>query len=219
MEWPRNSLDRFVLGRLEREKMQPSPEAGRRTLLRRLSLDLIGLPPSLNEIDDFLNDEAPGAYEMVVDRLLASPHFGEKWARWWMDLAHYGDSDGYLTDQLRPVAWRWRAWVVEAFNRNLPFDQFTIEQLAGDLLPNATTQQRIAAGFLRNTLSNREGGADLEEFRVLQVKDRTSTFGAVWLGLTIECASATSTSTIRLPRRSFIKSTLFLTPSPRTAAR
>lgn len=188
MEWPRNSLDRFVLGRLEREKMQPSPEAGRRTLLRRLSLDLIGLPPSLNEIDDFLNDEAPGAYEMVVDRLLASPHFGEKWARWWMDLAHYGDSDGYLTDQVRPVAWRWRQWVIDAFNRGVRFDQFTIEQIAGDLLPEATVEQRIATGFFRNTLSNREGGADLEEFRNLQVVDRTGTFGITWLGLTLSCA-------------------------------
>jgi hypothetical protein len=186
--WPRNNIDRFVLSRLEGEKMQPSSEAGRRTLLRRLSLDLIGLPPSLNEIDDFLNDRSPAAYEKVVDRLLASPHFGEKWARWWMDLAHYGDSDGYLTDQLRPVAWRWRQWVVDALNRGMPFDQFSIEQIAGDLIPNATTEQRMATGFFRNTLSNREGGADLEEFRNLQVVDRTGTFGITWLGVTFACA-------------------------------
>ena len=189
--WPRNDIDRFVLKRIEDAGLRPSPEADRRTLLRRLHFDLTGLPPLLTEIVAFeadIKNNPDTAYEKLIDRLLASPHLGEKWARWWMDLAHYGDSDGYLTDQIRPVAWRWRQWVVEAFNRNLPFDQFTIEQLAGDLLPNASTQQRIATGFLRNTLSNREGGADIEEFRVLQVKDRTSTFGTVWLGLTVACA-------------------------------
>ncbi len=189
--WPRNDVDHFILKRMEASDLLPSPEANRRTLLRRLHFDLIGLPPSLAEIAAFEADIKNGpdtAYEKLIDRLLASKHFGEKWARWWMDLAHYGDSDGYLTDQLRPVAWRWRQWVVEAFNRNLPFNQFTIEQLAGDLLPNANTEQHIATGFLRNTLSNREGGADIEEYRVLQVKDRASTFGTVWLGLTVACA-------------------------------
>jgi uncharacterized protein (DUF2132 family) len=190
-KWSRNDIDRFVLKQIEDAKLRPSAEAGARTLMRRLHFDLTGLPPTPTEIAAFeqnLKGDPDSALEKLVDRLLASPHFGEKWARWWMDLAHYGDSDGYLTDQLRPVAWRWRQWVVEALNRNLPFDRFTIEQLAGDLLPGATTQQRIATGFLRNTLSNREGGADLEEFRVLQVKDRTSTLGAVWLGLTLQCA-------------------------------
>ena len=190
-KWPRSDIDRFVLKKIEDSGLQPSVETGARTLIRRLHFDLTGLPPTPEEISAFENDskaDPDSALEKLVDRLLDSPHFGEKWARWWMDLAHYGDSDGYLTDQLRPVAWRWRQWVVEAFNRNLPFDQFTIEQLAGDLLPGATTQQRIATGFLRNTLSNREGGADLEEFRVLQVKDRTSTLGTVWLGLTLQCA-------------------------------
>ncbi|MFP6873131.1 MAG: DUF1549 and DUF1553 domain-containing protein [Verrucomicrobiales bacterium] len=189
--WPRNDVDHFVLKRIEDAGLRPSPEANQRTLLRRLHFDLTGLPPSLTEITAFeadINNAPDAAFEKCIDQLLASPHFGEKWARWWMDLAHYGDSDGYLTDQPRPVAWRWRQWVVEAFNRNLPFDQFTVEQLAGDLLPNANTQQRIATGFLRNTLSNREGGADIEEYRVLQVKDRTSTFGTVWLGLTVTCA-------------------------------
>ena len=189
--WPRNDVDHFILKRMEAADLLPSPEANRRTLLRRLHFDLTGLPPSLAEIAAFEADIKNGpdtAYEKLIDRLLASKHFGEKWARWWMDLAHYGDSDGYLTDQLRPVAWRWRQWVVEAFNRNLPFNQFTIEQLAGDLLPNANTEQHIATGFLRNTLSNREGGADIEEYRVLQVKDRASTFGTVWLGLTVACA-------------------------------
>jgi len=189
--WFRNDIDLLSASSLANPREQLLPEADRRTLIRRVHFDLIGLPPTLEEIAAFEKDflrNPDSAYKKLVDRLLASPHFGEKWARWWMDLAHYGDSDGYLTDQLRPVAWRWRQWVVEAFNRNLPFDQFTIEQLAGDLLPNATTQQRIATGFLRNTLSNREGGADIEEFRVLQVKDRASTFGIVWLGLTVGCA-------------------------------
>ena len=189
--WPRITIDRFVLKRIEDAGEHPSPEADWTALVRRLHLDLTGLSPTLAEIAAFESDykiDPDAAYTKRVDRLLASPHFGEKWARWWMDLSHYGDSDGYLTDQLRPVAWRWRQWVVEAFNRNLPFDRFTIEQLAGDLLPNATTQQSIATGFLRNTLSNREGGADLEEYRVLQAKDRTGTFGTVWLGLTVACA-------------------------------
>jgi hypothetical protein len=190
-DWSRNGIDGFVLKQIENAGLRPFSEADRHTLLRRVHFDLIGLPPTPAEIATFEKDSIRNpyfAFENLVDRLLASPHFGEKWARWWMDLAHYGDSDGYLTDQLRPVAWRWRQWVVEAFNRNLPFDQFTIEQLAGDLLTNATVQQRIATGFLRNTLSNREGGADIEEFRVLQVKDRASTFGIVWLGLTVGCA-------------------------------
>jgi hypothetical protein len=136
----------------------------------------------------FILDNRSDAYERLVDELLASPHYGEKWGRWWLDLAMYGDSDGYLSDFLRLTAWRYREWVVGAFNADKPFDQFTIEQLAGDLLPNATVDQRIATGFLRNTLSNREGGADLEEFRTLQVIDRTKSIGTVWLGLTVECA-------------------------------
>ena len=188
LPWIRNDIDAFILARLQNEKLIPSPEADRATLLRRLSLDLIGLPPTPAEIDAFVLDRRPDAYERVVERLLASPHFGEKWARWWLDLAHYGDSDGYLTDQLRPHAWRYRQWVVDALNENLPFDQFTVQQIAGDLLPNATPAQKIATGFQRNTLSNREGGADLEEFRVEQVVDRTSTLGTVWLGLTLGCA-------------------------------
>ncbi len=183
-----SAIDRFILARLAAEKIQPSPEADRATLIRRLSLDLTGLPPSPLEVDAFVNDARGDAYERVVDRLLASEHFGERWARWWLDLAHYADSDGYLQDFLRPVAWRYRQWTVDAFNRDLPFDQFTIEQLAGDLLPHATVQQRMGAGFLRNTLSNREGGADIEEFRVKQAIDRTVTVGTTWLALTIGCA-------------------------------
>ena len=142
-EWPRNDIDRFVLKRIENAGLHPTAEADWRTLMRRVHFDLTGLPPTPAEIVAFernLKSEPDSAFEKLVDRLLASPHFGEKWARWWMDLSHYGDSDGYLTDQLRPVAWRWRQWVVEAFNRNLPFDRFTVEQLAGDLLPNSTIQ-------------------------------------------------------------------------------
>lgn len=181
-------VDRFVFARLAREGFTPAQEAHRATLVRRLSLDLIGLPPTPEDVDAFVADTSEDAYERLVERLLASPHFGERWARWWLDLAHYGDSDGYLQDFLRPVAWRYRQWVVEAFNEDLPLDEFTINQLAGDLLPNATVQQRMGTGFLRNTLSNREGGADLEEYRVNQVLDRTVTLGVTWLALTTGCA-------------------------------
>ncbi|HVX64533.1 MAG TPA: PSD1 and planctomycete cytochrome C domain-containing protein [Pirellulales bacterium] len=183
-----SAIDRFIRSRLAAEKIEPSPEADRHTLLRRVTLDLTGLPPSPLEVDAFVNDRRDDAYERVVDRLLASVHFGERWARWWLDLAHYADTDGYLQDFLRPVAWRYRQWVVDAFNRDLPFDEFTIYQLAGDLLPGPTASQRMGTGFLRNTLSNREGGADLEEFRVKQVIDRTATVATTWLALTIGCA-------------------------------
>lgn len=181
-------IDRFIRARLLVAGIEPAPPADSTTLIRRVTLDLTGLPPSPLEVDAFLNDPRSDAYERVVNRLLGSEHFGERWARWWLDLSHYGDSDGYLQDFLRPVAWRYRQWVVDAFNCDLPFDQFTIQQLAGDLLPDATVSQRVGTGFLRNTLSNREGGADLEEYRVNQVLDRTVTVGTTWLGLTIGCA-------------------------------
>ena len=153
-----------------------------------MSLDLIGLPPKPQELEQFLSDSRDDAYEQYVDSLLESPHYGEKWARHWLDQAHYADTDGYETDHIRPHAWRWRDWVIDALNSNMPFDQFTVEQIAGDLLPNATSEQRIATGFLRNTLTNREGGIDREEFRVEQVIDRTSTVGTIWLGMTVGCA-------------------------------
>ncbi len=182
-------VDRFVRERLQQEKVEPAPEAPRETLIRRLSLDLTGLPPTREEVEAFVADARTDAYERLVDRLLGSIHFGEKWARWWLDLAHYGDSDGIRLDNFRPYAWRYRQWVVEAFNRDLPFDQFTIEQLAGDLLPNPTIDQRIATGFLRNTISDRQtGNADPALGRVRQVVDRTSTTGTVWMGLTVGCA-------------------------------
>ena len=183
-----NSIDAFVRDRLRQEKIRPSPEADRATLIRRVTLDLLGLPPTPDEVDAFLADDRPAAYERLVDRLLASPRYGERWARPWLDLCHYADTDGYLTDQLRPVAWRYRHWLIGALNANMPFDQFTVEQLAGDLLPESTQDQKIATGFLRQTLSNREGGADIEEFRVFQVLDRVSMVGTTWLGLTVGCA-------------------------------
>ena len=186
--WLRNPIDAFVLAMLEAEGIDPSPRADRTTLIRRVTLDLIGLPPTPEEVEEFLADERPDAYDRLVDRLLASPHYGEKWARQWLDLAHYGDTDGYENDRVRPHAWRWRHWVINALNRNMPFDRFIVEQVAGDLLPNATMEQKVATGFFRNTLTNREGGMPLEQRRNEQLVDRTNTLGIVALGLTVGCA-------------------------------
>ena len=185
--WVRNPIDAFVLARLEKEGLKPSPEADRATLLRRLSLDLIGLPPTIAEQDRFLADKSPDAYEKQVDRLLASPHYGERWARRWLDRARYADTNGYEKDRERSI-WPYRDWVIDALNRDMPFDQFTIEQIAGDLLPNASTSQKVATGFHRNTMTNEEGGIDVEEFRFASVVDRVGTTGTVWLGLTVQCA-------------------------------
>jgi len=185
--WVRNAIDNFILARLEKEKLSPSPEADRATLIRRLTLDLTGLPPSIAEVDAFLHDHSARAYEKLVDRLLASSHYGEHFARYWLDLARYADSNGYQVDLARSV-WPYRDWVINAFNQNMPFDQFTIEQLAGDLLPNATLDQKIATGFHRNTKINDEGGGDEEEYRTKAVKDRVATTGTTWLGLTLMCA-------------------------------
>lgn len=184
----RNEIDRFILARLAKDKLSMSPEADRRVLLRRVSLDLTGLPPTPEEMADFLADKRPDAFERQVDRLLASPHFGEKWARHWLDQARYADSDGYEKDWVRPWAWRWRNWVIDAINRDMPFDRFTIEQIAGDLLPNGGVEQRVATGFHRNTLTNREGGIDDRQFQFENTLDRASTVGTVWLGLTVGCA-------------------------------
>jgi hypothetical protein len=185
--WPRNPIDRFILARLEREGLQPSAEAGRETLIHRLFLDLIGLLPSPVEVEGFVRDPRPDAYEKLVDRLLASPHYGERRARNWLDLARYADSNGYTIDGPRSI-WPWRDWVIASFNRNLPFDRFTIEQLAGDLLPNAIRDQLVATGFQRNTPFNEEGGVNPEQFRVERTVDRTNTMATVWLGLTAGCA-------------------------------
>jgi len=175
-------VDAFVNGRLEKEGIRPAPLADWPVLVRRLSFDLRGLPPDPWEL------ERAGDWNRLVDRLLASPRFGEKWARWWLDAARYADSDGYEQDAPRPHAWRYRDWVIQAFNSNMPFDRFTIEQIAGDLLPGATIAQRAATGFHRNTLTSREGGIDVEELRTNQVLDRTATVASVWLGLTFDCA-------------------------------
>ena len=184
----RNEIDKFVLARLEKEKITASPEADKRILLRRLSLDMTGLPPTAEEVDNFLADAKPNAYERQVERLLASPHYGEKWARHWLDQARYADSDGYEKDWIRPWAWRWRNWVIDAVNKDLPFDRFTIEQIAGDLLPLSSAETRVATGFHRNTLTNREGGIDDKQFRFEGTADRSSTVSSVWLGLTVACA-------------------------------
>ena len=184
----RTPIDRFILARLNAEHITPSAEAKPRTLLRRVALDLTGLPPTPEETAAYLADKQPAAYERAVDRLLASPHYGEKWARYWLDLAHYADSDGYEKDLVRPNAWRYRQWLIEALNRDLPYDQFTIEQLAGDELPGASDDVRIATGFLRNTLTNREAGVDRGEARFEQLIDRTGTVGTTFLGLTVRCA-------------------------------
>ncbi len=201
--WPRSPVDRFVLARLEKEKIAPAPEAGRPTLIRRLSFDLLGLPPSPADVQAFVSDAHPDAYERLVDRLLASPHFGERWGRHWLDLARYADSDGYEKDTARPYAYLYRDWVINAINRDLPFDQFTIEQLAGDLLPNATHDQKVATGFHRQTLTNKEGGVDPEEFRCKATVDRVDTTGAVWLGLTLGCAECHSHKYDPISQREF----------------
>lgn len=186
--WVRTPIDAFVLAKLEAEKLQPSPEASRTTLLRRVSFDLTGLPPTPAEIDEFVNDKRPDAYDRVLDRLFASPHYGEKWARQWLDLARYADSDGYEKDLVRPYAWRYRNWLINALNQDMPFDRFTLEQMAGDMLPNATVEQRVATGFHRNVLTNREAGVDRAEARFEQDINRANTISTVWLGLTMGCA-------------------------------
>jgi hypothetical protein len=185
--WTHNAIDNFLLARLEKEGVSPSPEADRVTLIRRVSLDLTGLPPTIAEVDEFVKDPSPGAYEQLVDRLLASPHYGERWGRHWLDVARYADSNGYSIDAPRSI-WKFRDWVIKALNRDLPFDQFVIDQLAGDLRPDATIEQKIATGFHRNTQINQEGGIDPEQFRVESVLDRVNTTGTAFLGLTIGCA-------------------------------
>ena len=189
--WPRNPIDHFVLARLEteilgRQRMKPSPEAPRETLIRRVTLDLTGLPPTPQEVAAARNDKSADWYERVVERLLASPHYGERMVWEWLDAARYADSNGYQGDGERTM-WPWRDWAVNALNRNMPFDQFTIEQLAGDLLPNATLEQKLATAFCRNHMINGEGGRIAEENRVDYVMDMAETTGTVWLGLTFNC--------------------------------
>jgi hypothetical protein len=183
-----NSIDRFILAKLAENKIAPSPEADRVTLIRRVWYDLLGLPPAPEEVDAFVNDRSPEAYGKIVDAALASRHFGERWGRHWLDMARYADSDGYEKDNPRRDAWRFRDWVIKAVNDDMPFDEFTIQQIAGDLLPDASSEQVLATAFHRQTLTNTEGGTDQEQFRIDACFDRTETTGAVWLGLTVGCA-------------------------------
>jgi hypothetical protein len=184
--WPLNSIDYFTLARLEKENLKPNPEADKATLIRRLTFDLTGLPPTVSEVDAFLADKSARAYEKLVDKLLASPHYGERMAQNWLDLARFADTSGYHFDGVR-FMWLWRDWVIQAFNENKPYDQFTLEQLAGDLFPKPTQAQRIATGFVRNNMTNDEGGADPDEYLNEYVVDRVNTLGVAWLGLTVGC--------------------------------
>ncbi len=193
-----------MLARLESEGIEPSAEAPAHTLLRRASLDLIGLPPKPADIENAAD------YGQVVDRLLQSDHFGERWAAPWLDQVRYADSDGYEKDTVRPHAWRYRHWVINALNADMPFDQFTIEQIAGDLLPGATTEQRVATGFYRNTLKNREGGVDVEQFRFEEVVDRNNTIATVWLGLSVECACCHDHKFDPIPHKDYYRLFAFL---------
>jgi Protein of unknown function (DUF1553)/Protein of unknown function (DUF1549)/Planctomycete cytochrome C len=191
-EWARQPLDRFILARLEKESLPPSPEADKVSLLRRVSLDLTGLPPTPEEQATYLADPSPNAYEKQVDRLLGSPHYGERWAALWLDLARYADSKGYEADRGRPGVWPYRDWVIDAFNRNLPYDKFVITQLAGDLLPNSSFDDQIATSFHRQTPNNDEGGTDDEEFRLVAAMDRSATTWSVLNGLTMNCVQCHS---------------------------
>jgi hypothetical protein len=207
--WIKNPIDAFILARLEKEGLSPSPEADRVTLLRRLSLDLIGLPPTPEEVDAFLHDQSANAYEKQVDRLLASPHYGEMWGRHWLDAAHYADSNGYEKDKPRDV-WFYRDWVIQAFNNNLPYNRFIVDQFAGDLLPNHTQAELVATGFLRNSQINEEGGVDPEQFRMEAMFDRMNTVGSAILGLTIRCAQCHNHKYDPLKQEEYYKMMAFL---------
>ncbi len=184
--WARDPIDHFIHDRLTQEGLAPATEADRETLIRRVTLDLTGLPPTPEELERFLSDTSPDAYETLIDRLLDSPHYGERMALRWLDQARYADSNGYQSDGSRDM-WAWRDWVINAFNANMPLDQFTIEQLAGDMLPDATKDQIIATGFNRNHRLNGEGGRIVDEWFVETVIDRVETTGLTWLGLTLNC--------------------------------
>jgi len=185
--WARNPIDHFILSKLKAEGLQPSPQADKVTLIRRLYLDLLGLPPAIDEVDRFVKDDSPDAYDKLVEKLLASPHYGERWGRHWLDAARYADTDGFEKDKLREI-WAYRDWVINAFNRDLPYDQFIIQQIAGDELPHPTQSNIIATGFLRNSMLNEEGGVDPEQFRMDAMFDRMDCIGKSILGLTIQCA-------------------------------
>ena len=208
-DWVKTDLDRFTLTRLENARLKPSIEADRHRLIRRLSLDLIGLPPTPDEAQAFIKDKRPDAYERLVDRLLASPHFGERWSQSWLDLARYADTNGYEKDRPRSI-WPWRDWVIKAINDDLPFNQFTIDQLAGDMLPKATRAQRVATGFHRNTMVNEEGGIDPLEFRFYALVDRVNTTATTWLGLTLGCAQCHTHKFDPVPHHSYFEMMAFM---------
>jgi hypothetical protein len=212
--WPENAIDRFVLARLEKEGLAPSPVADRERLIRRVGLDLIGLPPSVAEVDAFVADQSPDAVERLIDRLMASPRYGERWTTPWLDAARYADSNGYQRDGHRTI-WPYRDWVIRALNSDMPFDRFTIEQIAGDLLPNATLDQQIATGFHRCTTVNVEAGTDEEENRVNQVLDRVNVTGTVWLGTTLECCQCHDHKYDPFTQRDYYQLFAFFNNSPK----
>jgi hypothetical protein len=207
--WVRNPIDYFILAKMEKVGLSPAPEADRYTLVRRVYLDLIGLPPTPEQADEFVKDTRPDAYERLVDKLLASPHYGERWARRWLDLARYSDTNGYEKDRPRSI-YPYRDWVIQALNADMPFDQFTIKQIAGDLVPNATVADRIATGFHRNTMQNEEGGNDPLEYRFHAMTDRVATTGTTWLGLTIGCAQCHTHKFDPIPHKEYYQLMAFL---------
>ena len=211
--WPKNSIDNFVLAKLEKEGIDPSPRAGKAMLIRRLSFDLLGIPPSADEMREFMQNESPDSYIQLVDRMLASDAYGEHWGRFWLDKARYADSDGYEKDNVRPTAWVWRDWVIDAINSDIPYDQFSINQIAGDMLPGAGVGEKLATGFHRNTLRNTEGGTDQEEFRIKAVVDRLSTASSIWLGLTIGCAECHTHKYDPITQREFYEMMAFFNTS------
>ena len=211
--WPNNAIDNFVLSKLEKEGIDPSPRAKKSMLIRRLSFDLLGIPPSAEEVRQFLQNNSQDSYIQLVDKLIASDAFGEHWGRFWLDKARYADSDGYEKDNVRPTAWVWRDWVIDAINKDIPYDQFSIKQIAGDMLPGADVNEQLATGFHRNTLHNTEGGTDQEEFRIKAVVDRLSTAGSIWLGLTIGCAECHTHKYDPITQREFYEMMAFFNTS------
>ena len=214
--WVRNPIDRFILASLEQRGLQPAPEADRRTLARRLSLDLTGLPPPPEMVEAFVGDKSPSAYEKLADQLMQSLHWGEHRARYWLDAARYADTNGIHFDNYREI-WSFRDWVIDAFNQNMPFDRFTIEQLAGDLLPNPTDEQRIATGFNRCNITTNEGGVIGEEYLVLYTRDRTETTARVWMGLTANCAVCHDHKFDPLPQKEFYSLSAFFNNTTQAA--
>lgn len=216
--WPNNAIDYFIAAKLEKKNIQPSPPATKQILIRRVFLDLIGLPPTPSQFDHWKNNPSPHWYSQMIENLLASPHYGERWGRIWLDQARYADSDGYEKDRPRPNAYLYRDWVINALNLNQPFDQFSIQQLAGDLVPNATTNTKLATGFHRNTLTNNEGGIDREEDRVKQTIDRTNTTMTVWMGLTVSCAQCHSHKYDPISQREYFELYSFFNDSDESSA-